>query len=364
MRAAILHRQGAPLTVEEVDLDPPRAGEVLVRLVASGVCHSCLHAADGSWSGILTPIVLGDEGAGVVEAVGPGVETVRPGDHVILSWAPACGRCRFCVQGRPVLCERKPPRFHLADGTTRLRWRGQPVYHYGHVATFATHSVVPASSAIPIPPDIPLDRAVLIGCSVMTGVGAVLNTARVPAGASMAVFGVGGIGLNVVQGGALASAWPIIGVDIHDHKLAYARQFGLTHTVNARQTDPVAAIQEITQGRGADFTFVAVGDTGAVAQAIAALAPGGTCVLIGVPPSGQTVPLDPAFLVTRERRVIGSSYGSARTWLDFPRLLDLYRAGRLRLDELITHRYRLEEVNEAFRALAAGEVARAILVFD
>jgi len=363
MRASVLFEQRTPLKVEDVELEGPRAGEVRVRMVASGVCHSCLHAADGSWKNVPMPIVLGDEGAGVVDGVGPGVQTLKTGDHVILSWAPTCGRCHYCVIGRPNLCEqRRPGQGVLLDGTTRMSVGGRPVYQYGHVATYASVTVVAESSAIAIDKDMPLDRAALIGCSVMTGVGAVINTAAVPPGASMAVFGVGGVGLNAVQGGAMVAAQPLIAVDVLGAKLEQARALGATHGIDASKEDPVAEIRRITK-RGADFTFVAVGDTRAVGQAADALAPGGTCVVIGVPATGATVPLDVRPLVTGERVIRGSSYGSARTREDLPRLVELYRAGRLKIDELISKRYGLEEANEAFRALAAGELARGLIVF-
>ena len=363
MRAAVLFEQGKPQRVEEVALEAPRQGEVLVRMAASGVCHSCLHAADGSWKGVPLPIVLGDEGAGVVEALGPGVTELAVGDHVILSWAPTCGRCHYCVIGRPNLCERRQPgKGVLPDGTTRMSLNGAPVYHYGHVATYASRTVVHESCAIRIDKAMPLDRAALIGCSVMTGVGAVINTATVPAGASMAVFGVGGVGLNVIQGGAMVAAHPIIAVDLLPLKLDHARGVGATHGIDASKQDPVAAIRSIT-GRGADFTFVAVGAARPITQAIDALAPRGTCVLIGVPETSATVPLDARPIVTGERVIRGSSYGSARTREDLPRLVSLYQAGKLRIDEMITHRYALEDANEAFRALAAGELGRAIIVF-
>jgi S-(hydroxymethyl)glutathione dehydrogenase / alcohol dehydrogenase len=363
MRASVLYEQGKPLGVEDVELEAPRTGEVLVRMVASGVCHSCLHAADGSWKGVPVPIVLGDEGAGVVEEVGPGVDGLLPGDPVILSWAPTCGRCHYCVIGRPNLCERRQPgRGVLPDGTTRMTLRGRPVYHYGHVATYASQTVVHESCAIRIDKNMPLDRAALIGCSVMTGVGAVINTAAVPPGASIAVFGVGGVGLNVVQGGALVAAHPVIAVDVKAAKLEHARALGASHTVDASREDAVAAIRRFTR-LGADYTFVAVGNTRAVSQAIDALAPGGTCVLIGVPETGATVPIDVRPLVTGERVIRGSSYGSARTREDLPRLVSLYLAGKLKVDQLITRRYGLDEANEAFRALAAGELARGLIVF-
>jgi len=363
MRASVLFEQRTPLSVEEVELESPRAGEVLVRMAASGVCHSCLHAADGSWKGVPVPIVLGDEGAGVVEEVGSGVESLVPGDGVILSWAPTCGRCHYCVIGRPNLCERRQPgRGVLPDGTTRMALAGRPVYHYGHVATYASQTVVHESCAIRIDKNMPLDRAALIGCSVMTGVGAVINTAAVPPGASMAVFGAGGVGLNVVQGGALVAAHPVIAVDVKAAKLEHALALGASHAVDAAREDPVAAIRHLTR-LGADYTFVAVGDTRAVSQAIEALAPGGTCVLIGVPETGATVPLDVRPVVTAERMIRGCSYGSARTREDLPRLVSLYLAGKLKVDQLITRRYGLDEANEAFRALAAGELARGLIVF-
>jgi S-(hydroxymethyl)glutathione dehydrogenase / alcohol dehydrogenase len=363
MKASVLFEQGKPLGVEDLELAPPRTGEVLVRMVASGVCHSCLHAADGSWKGVPVPIVLGDEGAGVVEDVGPGVEGLAAGDPVILSWAPTCGRCHYCVIGRPNLCERRQPgRGVLPDGTTRMSLRGRPVYHYGHVATYASQTVVHESCAIRIDRSMPLDRAALIGCSVMTGVGAVINTAAVPAGASMAVFGAGGVGLNVVQGGALIAAHPIIAVDVKAAKLEHARALGASHGVDAAREDPVAAIRRLTR-LGADYTFVAVGDTRAVSQAIEALAPGGTCVLIGVPETGATVPMDVRPVVTAERVIRGCSYGSARTREDLPRLVNLYLAGKLKIDQLITRRYGLDEADEAFRALAAGELARGVIIF-
>jgi S-(hydroxymethyl)glutathione dehydrogenase/alcohol dehydrogenase len=355
MKAPVLFQQKEPLRVEELEVEAPRAGEVAVRMVASGVCHSCLHAADGSWHGIPVPIVLGDEGSGIVEAVGPGVQSLKPGDHVILSWAPTCGRCRYCVIGRPNLCEnRQPGKGVLPEGTTRLSLAGKPVYQYGHVGTYASRTVVAESSAIPIRPDMPLDRAALIGCSVMT--------AQVPPGASMAVFGVGGVGLNVIQGGALVTAHPLVAVDVRAERLEQARGLGATHVVDASRQDPVAAIRAITR-RGADYTFAAVGDVHAMGQTIDALAPGGTAVLIGVPPTGATLPLNVQPLVSQERVVRGSIYGSARTREDFPRMVELYLAGKLRLDDLITRRYSIDEANEGFRDLASGALARGLIVF-
>ena len=363
MKASLLVEQGHPLEVDDVELHDPKEEEVLVKMVASGVCHSCLHAADGSWQGIPVPIVLGDEGAAVVEEVGPGVRDLKPGDHVILSWAPACGRCHYCATGRSQLCEHQvPKRGALFDGNTRMFWKGKPVYHYGHVASYASYSVVPSSCAIPIRKDMPLEQAALIGCSVMTGVGAVLNTAHVPSGASMAVFGVGGIGLNVIQGGSLVAAHPIIAVDVMAQKLDYATSMGADHGIDASQDDPVEAIRDLTR-RGADYAFVAVGHAGAVQQAMDCLAPGGTCVIIGLPATGSTADLDLENMVRNERIVRGCKYGSARIRDDFPRMVELYLGGKLKIDELITKRYNLEEGNEAFADLASGANARGLIVF-
>jgi S-(hydroxymethyl)glutathione dehydrogenase/alcohol dehydrogenase len=362
IRAALVEERGGPIRVEEVELEDPQAGEVRVKLVASGVCHSCLHAADGSWTQFPVPIVLGDEGAGIVEATGSGVRGVREGDHVVLSWSPACGLCHYCVIGRPVLCERRAVKpGTLPDGSTRLHWRGEPLFHFGTVASHAEYTTIPESCAIPIRHDMPLETAALIGCSVMTGEGSVLNTAQVPAGASMAVFGAGGIGLNCIQGGTLVGAHPIIAVDLLPQKLEYARRLGATHTVDASQSDPVAAIKEITR-RGADFTFVAVGNARVINQAWDALAPGGTCVLIGLPGTTETVTFQCLSLQANEKVLRGSRYGSARMRDDFPRMVELYFAGKLKIDELINRRFTLEETDVAYRALAAGELARGLIV--
>jgi len=362
IQAAVLHHVHDPLVVEPVELDAPGPGEVLVQLAASGVCHSCLHIMDGSMAWPDLPVVLGDEGAGTVEQVGPGVTTSQPGDHVILSWSPACGRCRYCVTARPQLCERRPPRGRMHDGTTRRHLRGQDVQHMGP-ATYATHTVVSAESVVPIRPDMPLDKAALIGCAVTTGAGAVLNTAGVRAGQSLAIFGAGGIGLNAVQGGRLCGAFPLIAVDLAENKLAFARGLGATHTINAGLGDPVQAIRALTAGRGADYTVVAVGSGPAIQAAWDALAPGGTCVVIGAPPPEVRVAVNPVDLYRDEKRLTGSRYGSSRPLDDFGRFVDLYLAGKLELDALITRQYPLDDVNEAHRALAAGENMRGLLVF-
>ncbi len=364
MMAPVLHCAREPQTVEELELDDPKAGEVMIRMAASGVCHSCLHAADGSWTFMqaIMPMVLGDEGAGVIEKVGPGVDNLKPGDHVIIAWTPTCGRCHYCVIGRSNLCDTRPAPGVMSDGTVRMHLDGRDIFHYASVASYASYAVMGATNAIKIRNDMPLDKAALIGCSVMTGVGAVLNTAQVPAGASLAVFGCGGVGLNAVQGGRLASAEPLIAVDVADNKLEMARAMGATHLINGGREDVPARIREIT-GRGADFATVTVGSVAAAQQAWDSLATGGTCVMVGVPPTGEVIQIEPRPLVVQENRLIGSYYGSARPLVDFPRMIDLYMAGKLKIDELITRRYGIDEANEAFRDLAAGQLARGLIVF-
>jgi S-(hydroxymethyl)glutathione dehydrogenase/alcohol dehydrogenase len=361
-KAAVIYQPREPMVVEDIQLDEPKQGEVLVRLAATGVCHSCLHAADGSWDWAIFPSVLGDEGAGTVEQVGPGVTTFQPGDHVIVSWSPTCGRCRYCVTGRPELCERRPEGGYLYDGTTRIHARGQDIKHFGP-ATYASEMVLPDNSVVKIRDDMPLEKAALIGCAVTTGVGSVINTARVPTGASLAIFGTGGIGLNAIQGGRLCGAFPLIAVDVADNKLEFARSMGATHTVNGARDNVVDSIKALTAGRGAEYTVVAVGSTQAMQQAWDATAPGGTCVVIGAPASSERISIDPMALYRDEKRLTGSRYGSARVLDDFGRLIDLYLGGKLQLDELITKRYGLDEINEAHRALAAGENMRGLVVF-
>lgn len=358
--APVLHAVAQPIRLEELQLDDPGSGEVRVQLTASGICHSCLHIVDGSLTGAPLPMVLGDEGAGVVESVGPGVESVKPGDHVIISWAPACGRCRMCMLGRPVLCEQQSAFGYMIDGTVRMHLNGRDVYHFGP-STYAPAIVVPESSAIKIRDDMPLDRAALLGCCVPTGVGAVVNTGNVRPGQSVAVFGCGGIGLNSIQGARLVSASPIIAVDLSEQKLRGAEAFGATHAINAGGGDVPALIRSIVP-RGVDCAVVAVGSSRAIEQAWASLAPGGVCVVVGRVPNGTAIPIDADVLVA-ERRLTGSIYGSVRPAVDFPAFADLYMEGRLMIDELITQRYGIHDVNEAHRALAAGENLRGLMVF-
>jgi S-(hydroxymethyl)glutathione dehydrogenase/alcohol dehydrogenase len=359
--APVLRAVGAPMQMEELVVAPPGPGEVRVRMAASGVCHSCLHVADGSHGGLPLPIVLGDEGAGIVEAVGEYTTRVRVGDPVILSWAPSCGWCRFCTVGRPALCVNGAPGGYMTDGTTRMSVAGQPVHHLGP-ATYAPYAVVHESAAIRIDPAMPLDRAALIGCAVATGVGAVVHTAQARPGGSLAVFGCGGVGLNAIQGGVLVGADPIVGVDVLPARTELARTLGATAVVDAATADATEQLLDLSAG-GFDVTVVAVGSAAALEQAWSVTGRGGICVLVGKPPDGVRIDFDPQTLLAGERRLVGSVYGSCRPNVDFPDLVGLYLAGRLKLDELITHRYRIDEANEAFDALRAGDLARGVIVY-
>ena len=359
--APVLVQPGRPMEMMELDLDQPRSGEVLIRMAASGVCHSCLHAYDGSHTGAPLPIVLGDEGSGTVEAVGDGCKRLKEGDHVIISWAPDCGACRFCDKGFPALCLNGPPFGEVGVGGTRFHRDGRDVYHYGP-ATYGPYIVVPEAAAIPIRKDFPLDLAALIGCSVTTGFGAVVNTAGVRAGQSVAVFGCGGIGLNAVQGAAITGAYPIIAVDVLDSKLEIAKQFGATHVINPTRDDVLERVLEWTE-IGVDAAIIAVGSTAAIGQGLTILAKQGVEVIVGVPGSGETLPFDPKYVIRGEQRIMGSRYGTSNPAVEFPMLVELAMAGRLKIGELVTRRYRIDEADEAFRALAAGEQARGLIVF-
>jgi S-(hydroxymethyl)glutathione dehydrogenase/alcohol dehydrogenase len=364
MKAAVFYQPKQPLSVEELDLQEPKAEEVLVRVAAAGVCHSDLHFVDGLLPHPV-PAVLGHEGAGVVEAVGEGVTYVQPGDHVILCFTPSCGECVYCVAGRPNLCiegGRAAARGTLMDGTTRLSKNGRPVYHMAATACFAERTVVPEGGVVKIREDIPLDRAALISCGVMTGVGAAILTARVEVGSSVAVIGCGGVGLNVIQGAAIAGAARIIAVDILDSKLEKAAQFGATDGVNAAKEDPVAAIRRISPG-GVDYAFEVIGRAETMRQAYDAARRGGMAVVVGLGPANVDVPI-PASSFVQEKVLKGSSFGSARPRIDMPKLVDLYRAGKLKLDELISRRYPLERINEAMEVLRGGDVARSVIDFQ
>lgn len=363
MKAALFYEPGTPLQVEDVAIGEPRDEEVLVRLHTSGVCHSDYHVILGEWSQP-SPIVLGHEGSGIVEAVGPHVRDVAPGDHVILSWYASCRRCAYCVSGRPQLCPapgRTAMRGLLPDGTTRLSIRGWPLYSYLAVASFAEYTVVPESGAIKIRPDMPLDRAALIGCAVTTGVGAVINTARVEPGSTTLVIGCGGVGLSVIQGAVLSSARRIIAADVHENKLRAAARFGATDLINSGQDDLLAAVQDLTGGHGVDYAFEAIGYPPTIELAYTAIAPGGTAVVVGMTPEGSRISIDPYILADSEKTLKGSNYGSARPSIDFPRLIEWYMAGKIDLDGLVSETVTLADLDEAFARMGRGETVRTLV---
>ncbi len=363
MMAAVFRKPHEPLTIESVEIDKPWGREVLVRTAATGVCHSDLHVVDGvgRWP-LDQPIVLGHEGAGVVEAVGTDVTIVRPGDHVVACLSGFCGSCEQCLGGHPNLCtgglvtrgKGAPP---------RLSQKGAPLRQFIGVSSYAERMLLHENSVVKIDGDLPLDRAALVGCGVLTGVGAALRSSGLEAGQTVAVFGCGGVGLAIVQGARIGGARQIIGVDVFDSKLEMAKRVGATHVVNSAKDDPVKAVRALTGGAGVDHAFEAVGNTTLVRQAIESLAIRGTATIVGVLPPDAKIEF-PWMAIRPECRVQTSRMGSNRFRVDIPRYLEFYRQGRLLLDEMVTRRGRLDDINEAFRAMKAGEVARTVLVFD
>jgi NDMA-dependent alcohol dehydrogenase len=363
-RAAVLYETNRPFEVEVLDLEPPHAGEVLVKVAAAGVCRSDWHLVTGATRHPL-PVVPGHEGAGVVEAVGAGVTRVAPGDPVVLNWAPNCGRCFYCLHDRPSLCATYTEPVWagtMMDGTPRLSKDGRPVYHYCALACFAEYAVVPQESCVPLRVEVPLPVGALIGCAVTTGVGAVLNTARVRAGSSVAVFGVGGVGLSAVMGAHLAGAVPLLAIDTVAARADVAQALGATHFLTAG-ADTVAAIRDRTDGRGADYVFDATGLPAVQEQCLEAARPGGTVVLAGLAPMGSATNLPGAILTRQEKTVTGTYYGSAHPARDFPRYADLYLQGKLDLDRLISRTYTLDQINDAYVDLVAGKLTRGVVVF-
>jgi Zn-dependent alcohol dehydrogenase len=355
VKAAVFRSADRPVALEEVELRAPRTGEVVVALEAAGLCHSDLSVIDGVIP-YPTPVVLGHEGAGVIEAVGPGVTAVKEGDAVIVSTLAHCGRCSACDVGRPTECRNAPS----PKDSQPFVVGGAPAFQFANASVFAERTLIREQGAIPIDPRVPFDRAALIGCGVMTGFGAVVNRAKVESGATMAVFGVGGIGLNCVQGGVLAGAAKIIAVDVVPHKLEWAARFGATHTIDGSSEDPVAAIKDLTGG-GADYTFEAVGDVKVIQQALDALGPGGTMTIVGVPKMGSRYDFVVHSLY-QNKAILGCRYGAARPHRDFPMLADLYLSGRLKIDELITRHYALDDFAAAIEDLRRGRLARGVFV--
>ncbi len=364
MQAAMLTEAHSPFKIETIDIDPPKAGEVLVKMAAAGICHSDWHLVAGK-APFPAPIILGHEGSGIIEAVGAGVKRVKPGDHVTLSWKACCGECFYCQQDQPAICDAHAAEINaglMSDGTARMRWRGERVYILGGLGTFAEYAVVRQESVVPIRKDVPLAVAALVGCAVSTGVGAAIYTAEVRPGQSVAVFGAGGVGLNIIQGAALCGADPIIAVDANSNKMEIARDFGATHCLMSDDS-VVAEIQKLSEGRGADHCFESVGIPALQETAIAAVRPGGIVTLVGITPQDAGTTILGQVITVSERKIRGSAYGSVNPTRDFHLFLDLYQAGKLKLEELVTQRYRLDEINEAYASMLTGGVARGVIVF-
>ena len=358
-RAAVCRAFGAPLTIETVELAEPGPGEVRIEMAACAICHSDIAYIDGGWGGEL-PAVYGHEAAGVVEAIGAGVSRLQPGDHVIATLIRYCGFCAACAEGAPVFCEEVFP----LDRRTPLTDRdGQPLTHGLRTGAFAEHIVVDASQAIAIPNDLALESAALIACGVLTGFGAVVNTAGVKAGSNVVVIGCGGVGLNAIQGARISGCALIIAVDVEPAKLAAAREFGATHTINAKGEDVEDRVRELTGGRKADTVFVTVGASGAAEQGASLMKRNGATVLVGMPPDGVTATIDPGWLAAAGQRILGSKMGSARPLIDVPKIVALYGEGRLKLDQLISGRYKLEAINEAVASSRSGAALRNVIVF-
>jgi Zn-dependent alcohol dehydrogenase len=366
-RAAVLTSLTQPLELrDDIEVEAPRAGEVALHMAASGVCHSDLSMRDGILP-IPLPAVLGHEGAGIVTEIGPGVTGVAVGDNVVVSWVPQCGRCYYCCRDQPELCQEADAVLisgGLLDGTPRLRSAGAPLFQMSGCGTFSTDTVVPATGVVGVPADIDLSLAALLACGVLTGVGAVLNTAQVVEGDTVAVVGCGGVGLNVVQGARIAGAATIIAVDTNPAKLDLAEALGATHVVDASATDPVSAVMGLSGERGADVAFEVIGLARTIAQVVDMTRRGGQAVLVGIPSMDVMVNL-PAMvgLVLAEKTIKGCWYGSADVRRDIPRLVDLHHGGKLELETLVSRRIGLDDVNDAFRSMTAGEVARSVIVY-
>ncbi len=361
---AVVSREVNALTVEQVELAAPQPGETLVRIHAAGVCHSDLHTYKGELR-TTPPVVLGHEGAGIVEAVGPGVTRVKPDDRVMINWLPSCLECPTCLAGRPTLCERAALttiQSKMPDGTTRhTTLDGLALKPYLSSATMGEYAVIHQNGLVPLPDDVSFEVGAVIGCAVLTGVGAVLNTAEVRPGSAAAVIGCGGVGLSALLGCVLAGCDPLIAVDIAPAKLEFARQLGATHTVNAREEDVVKTLKRLTRV-GPDYAFDSVGAGATIAQALNSVRAGGTAVVMGMHALKEEVPISAGQLIGQNKRLLGCFAGSSKPLVDLPKLISLYRSGRLPVDKLITHRYALDQIGQAFADLEAGKVARGVLI--
>jgi S-(hydroxymethyl)glutathione dehydrogenase/alcohol dehydrogenase len=365
-KAAIAWKAGQPLTIEEVELEGPKAGEVLVEIKATGICHTDYYTLSGADPEGIFPAILGHEGAGVVLDVGPGVSSIRKDDHVIPLYTPECRQCKFCLSRKTNLCQSiraTQGRGLMPDATSRFSIGGQPIFHYMGTSTFSNYVVVPEIALAKVRSDAPFDKICYIGCGVTTGVGAVLFTAKVEAGANVVVFGLGGIGLNVIQAARMVGADKIIGIDLNPAREAMARKFGMTHFINPSQVDNVVdAIVQLTDG-GADYSFECIGNVTTMRQALECCHKGwGQSIIIGVAAAGQEIATRPFQLVTG-RVWKGSAFGGARGRTDVPKIVHWYMDGKLNIDDLITHRLPLERINEGFDLMKSGESIRSVVIY-
>jgi len=365
-RAAVAWNAGAPLTIETVDLAGPRAGEVLIEVKATGICHTDYYTLSGADPEGLFPAILGHEGAGIVVDVGPGVTTLRKDDHVIPLYTPECRQCKFCLSRKTNLCQLirgTQGKGLMPDASSRFSLDGKPILHYMGTSTFSNYIVVPEIAVAKVRSDAPFDKICYIGCGVTTGVGAVLFTAKVEAGANVVVFGLGGIGLNVIQGAKMIGADKIIGVDVNPAREAMARKFGMTHFINPKNVaNVVDAIVQLTDG-GADYSFECIGNVETMRQALECCHKGwGQSIIIGVAPAGAEISTRPFQLVTG-RRWLGTAFGGARGRTDVPRIVDWYMERKIAIDELITHRLSLDEINRGFELMEKGESIRSVVVY-
>ncbi|OPX16359.1 Zn-dependent alcohol dehydrogenase [Gordonia sp. i37] len=366
--AAVFRAPNAPLAIESVSIpSTPPPGEVLVRMKASGLCHSDLHVIVGEWDGVPTPMILGHEGAGVVDAIGDGVTALGVGDHVVLSWTPSCGRCRYCISGRPVLCDvaAEHSANHVSfDGGTRITSsKGEPVYSFAGLGTFGEYAMLPQSAAIAVDPAAPFEQSALVGCAVTTGIGAAVNTAEVRPTDTVLVIGCGGVGLNAVQGARLVGARRIIAADISDRKLDQAKAFGAHDVINTATEDLAEQITRITGGRGVEVAVEAIGLPQTIEAAYGVLARGGRAVVAGQVADGVTVSIDPFVMSDQELSLVGSNYGSSRPDIDFPNLVDHYLHRRIDLDSLVTRVIGLDEINDGFEEMKRGNGIRTVIKY-
>jgi S-(hydroxymethyl)glutathione dehydrogenase/alcohol dehydrogenase len=362
MRAAVMRAVDQPLSVEEVEISEPGPFEVLIRVASAGLCHSDVRFMEGSYP-LPLPAVLGHESAGVVEEVGASVTHVVPGDHVITFLTVFCGTCASCVTGRPYICANRSATQRPGQDPPRLSVDGDPLHQFLDLASFADHMLVHENAVVKISEEMPLDKAALLGCGVATGLGAVFNTAGVRPGESVAVIGCGGVGLSAIPGARIAGAGIVVAVDRIDEKLELARHLGATHTVNAASEDPVATVREITEGLGVDYSFEAIGAAATAEMAFAMIRNGGTAVVIGLIPAGQKVSV-PGIELVYEKVLRGSSMGSNRFRVDVPRYVGLYLDGRLNLDDMVTNRFTIDEINTGFDEMRTGRVARNLILFQ